>query len=1216
VEDVEKFTRRNIHMKNLKKVLALVLVIAMVMGFAVSASATEFSDADTIAEQNETAVEVLTALNIINGYPDGTYRPTGSVTRAEVAKMIAVAFNNGDESLNSLYQNVACGLTDIGGTWAEGYIKYCYATGIVSGYPDGTFKPENPVTGNELCQIMLNILGYEIDTTNTPWATAVMAKSSSIGLLKNVSTAAGSACPRQEAAQIIYNALTLPILQANAMGVLVPSTDTILSKYLGGASEVVVVTGNEEAALNDTTPLDEGKTEVNNDTVLNWSTTMDMIGQSYTVWTVGKTVVYAEDSGLNKIEEFTADANLSRAVSMKTNADTEDYVNFDDQAAEYYTADVVITYTLDEVTLTADIIKELQSYGYASDLKVGKTLSADSVKIKAGAKVSDDALAIIHYIFANYNEDSSTVVVGTKDEGDISNVTSFRKFVSNYLTAEGATVEVTANENGNYVKVVDNDGDGVAEYILKTVYVMDTITGIAKNGNYTLAGEYNTKTEKVVATTVAADAMVSDDELAEGDVIVYALIDGVYYANLAKVVTETIDAKGINYKTKVITCGDNTYGQSYIGLDLTAFNSAFLYDTFKDDITSADTGVAYDLYLDNYNYVRAYTVNKYTNGLGLLTDAYFGTDNRTNTAKVTMVTADTEATDYDVNATDTTVKLTALARYDGFINTTEGDTDDADDHGNRGTWKRLIAFQGKQNNSDSGTAFKTNIAAYSEADGIVTLYDPANANAVTNKELKVIKEELNLSANSTSLAVNNRSFTTYGTTEDETTKTVRPTTDTVYYYVSGGKVITWTGYENAPKNLSLTTDDIAYTVATGTKTTTNSSLYYYYADVIVIEASSSLSNVYFGYYSNTKDGNAASYWLNVIGAYTDDDGDTAYGTTTEQIAKKDVKVLQSTPAFYRITANGTATSIDPANAAANHIYASVAAVGKDVNLRNYVALQDGNSFYTSQVPVYAVTYTANPNVFLSYDVTETTVTTGDELIYVTDGKNVLYAINVTASKNLRDGADLTELYSDIANGSDAKRTLTVEDNDLGITVTGATLTGGKADVTKGTTVTLTLTDDTVATVTVDGEVLKTIKKSETAEITMDANHTVVITEVESNVVASLDTVTAGTSVGVIFNKVYEDADTDAEKTKIQLTNTEIQALGLDKDSFTITKADPTSLAGDATVTVSEAVISGTDEATVELTVSDALEENDEITLTVATATKTYGSDTATVGAAG
>ena len=103
-------------MKNLKRILALVLCLAMVMGLAVSAGATSFSDDESISEDNATAVEVLSALGIINGYPDGTYRPEDTITRAEVCKMIAVAFNGGDESINDLYADVVCGLTDIGGS--------------------------------------------------------------------------------------------------------------------------------------------------------------------------------------------------------------------------------------------------------------------------------------------------------------------------------------------------------------------------------------------------------------------------------------------------------------------------------------------------------------------------------------------------------------------------------------------------------------------------------------------------------------------------------------------------------------------------------------------------------------------------------------------------------------------------------------------------------------------------------------------------------------------------------------------------------------------------------------------------------------------------------------------------------------------------------------------------------------------------------------------
>ena len=78
-------------MKNLKRILALVLCLAMVMGLAISAGATSFTDDDSISEDNATAVEVLTSLGIINGYTDGSFQPTETVTRAEVAKMTAVA---------------------------------------------------------------------------------------------------------------------------------------------------------------------------------------------------------------------------------------------------------------------------------------------------------------------------------------------------------------------------------------------------------------------------------------------------------------------------------------------------------------------------------------------------------------------------------------------------------------------------------------------------------------------------------------------------------------------------------------------------------------------------------------------------------------------------------------------------------------------------------------------------------------------------------------------------------------------------------------------------------------------------------------------------------------------------------------------------------------------------------------------------------------------
>jgi hypothetical protein len=826
VEDVEKFTRRNIHMKNLKKVLALVLVIAMVMGFAVSASATEFSDADQVAEQNATAVEVLSALNIINGFPDGTYRPTESVTRAQVAKMIAVAFNNGDESLNELYQNVACGLTDIGGSWAEGYIKYCYATGIVSGYPDGTFKPENPVTGNELCQIMLNILGYEIDTTNTPWATAVLAKSNSIGLLKNVSTAAGSAAPRQEAAQIIYNALTLPIQQSNAFGVLTDSNETILTKYLGGYTATVVVTGNEEASLNYATVADEGKTEIGSGAeleTLNWTTGIDDIGYSFNIWALngGKnnddTVIYAAKAAANADYE-TFESTDSKEISEKQAGlkltGAEKYVNYADDIQTTYTADVVITSKVTKISLAAYVdakqtitVKDaLLACGYpAAKLENATDFEVTSTKIRAGQKLTDEDLAIIQFIYTNYNTIDAEVYTGTTDKGDVSDNGTFTAFKRNYLTAtETNMVNALVNENGNYVKIIDNDGDGAAEYVLKTVYTLGNVAKIAGNGTISLE----------VGPTAGVNALtgrytvVTDDELATNDVVVYALIDGLAYTYKSEPITAKIDTVNRNKLTATTTDG-TVYTQS--GVAEEADDDLYL----QSGVTNLAGSVSYDLYLDRYGYLAAFTESDANGNFVLLTNGWFNETKAgkeyavkayvdgalstydvtvggslfvQNTSAVTMNNAwNTMRKFSDLNGTDTNQQTIVAAMLDNGDDTyTLKPVDQV--YGNRGIVMVDMGTQVPNRTSQKGTIYASNISAAYAVKGNVNDTD------------------------------------------------VRALSSTVYYYVykiNGQTVVkTYTGYAAIP-NVSASDIEDVYTVAKEAKDANNN--IYYTASVVVVE---------------------------------------------------------------------------------------------------------------------------------------------------------------------------------------------------------------------------------------------------------------------------------------------------------------------------------------------------------------------------------------------
>ena len=324
-------------------------------------------------------------------------------------------------------------------------------------------------------------------------------------------------------------------------------------------------------------------------------------------------------------------------------SEAQDYVNFDDGWGSSWETEIRINYIIDR----------------DDD---GDMADEEDVVIRRGEILTDTQYDELLDIFTGADERDAWVTVGTKDvdaANDISDEWTWRAFRDEYLTATEENLnDARVNENGNYVKVIDNDGDGKAEYVLKTVYVMDVITDIDDDGNYTLAGMYDaTVRDNYAEVEVDADDMVTEDELAEDDVVVYAYIDGQYFTNVATMVTESIDRRGIDYKEQTITCGDNTYGQSGIYIDedtrtyTGAFNNAHLYDNFLFDITDADTEVAYDLYLDNYGYVRAYTLNKHTYGLGLLTDAYYETNRRVDTVMVDMITADTEETEYDVDTT-------------------------------------------------------------------------------------------------------------------------------------------------------------------------------------------------------------------------------------------------------------------------------------------------------------------------------------------------------------------------------------------------------------------------------------------------------------------------------------------------------------------------------------------------------------------------------------
>lgn len=196
-------------MKNLKKVLALVM--AFTMSLSMLASATFTDSAEIKATE---AVDLLSALGIIKGNPDGSFAPDKVVTRAEMAKMIFVIKNGGREDADA-FSGAATTFTDINGHWAANYIKYAYTSGIIAGKSATTFAPDAPVTAQEAAKMVLVLLGYDAKKAGlvgTQWAITTTALATEKGLFDNYPVNIAQGAPRQYAAQLLSNGLSARVV--------------------------------------------------------------------------------------------------------------------------------------------------------------------------------------------------------------------------------------------------------------------------------------------------------------------------------------------------------------------------------------------------------------------------------------------------------------------------------------------------------------------------------------------------------------------------------------------------------------------------------------------------------------------------------------------------------------------------------------------------------------------------------------------------------------------------------------------------------------------------------------------------------------------------------------------------------------------------------------------------------------------------------------------
>ena len=190
-------------MRNLKRALSLLLSSTLVLGMLVmGGSAAGYKDVDA-SNDNQEAIEVLQAVGIMTGDQNGNFNPDGSITRNEMAVIMAHLLN-----LNYDYYRGTNPFTDVP-EWAAPYVAACAAEGVVAGIGNGQFGGNQKVTAAQASLMIMKALGYfqNAEDFGSDWQVATISQASKISLFDQINATAESALTRGQVAQMVLNGL-------------------------------------------------------------------------------------------------------------------------------------------------------------------------------------------------------------------------------------------------------------------------------------------------------------------------------------------------------------------------------------------------------------------------------------------------------------------------------------------------------------------------------------------------------------------------------------------------------------------------------------------------------------------------------------------------------------------------------------------------------------------------------------------------------------------------------------------------------------------------------------------------------------------------------------------------------------------------------------------------------------------------------------------------
>ena len=511
---------------HLKKVLALVLAFACAFTMFAGAAFTDQADIKVDSD----VVDTLVSLGIVEGFEDGSFQPNATVTRAQMAKMIYVLRTGNSDA--SAYNDDKTSFTDIGTHWARGYIKYCQSLGIIAGKSNTKFCPNDKVTAQEAAKMLLVTIGYNAEKAGlvgSTWASKTNALADEAGLLDDVNTSFTAACPRQYAAQLIYNAID--------------------------AKTVV---------LRDGEYTDQTAMGVDNKTV----------GEKYMGLkkTVGTLATFTKTSGKDTYEMTISNPNETESTDGKDAVKAFTKVKKDYTSYKYNTVkvlykakdDVYGVFATSDNTSNTGVLADLKLDGVAADRKV--KLDGTKYDLAASGKTAV-------YVNGTYQTGADIATwVATNAEGN----TTYEK---------GSKVELLATDGSSDYSILNVTTYAIAKvtYVGKDYVTLDGTFGKCDDDDY----NYYSDIKKDDYVVVSAKGNYADKKgLIEKAEVVEGKIDSTKTNSNGKI--NKVEIGGNWYSTNVAKTGDNALKLgSSVKLMLV---NGYIYET--DKVTTAASDIA------------------------------------------------------------------------------------------------------------------------------------------------------------------------------------------------------------------------------------------------------------------------------------------------------------------------------------------------------------------------------------------------------------------------------------------------------------------------------------------------------------------------------------------------------------------------------------------------------------------------------------------------